>query len=523
VTEPTGEPTVERLLPVLHRCAGRAGHVWLDPRDAAKCCAGYARVVRNGRDGAGDAAPRYEWQPAASDRAPGDAAAIDAVLAEADAVARTSQTPDVDAAWFWAPADHAAFIEAMGAVEPRTLRWHELRAGWLGLRLVDEFGARHFTGRAPSFWTFRAVRDAATCMPCGPQQRMLVAIADAVREYAPDRGPSVQALLMHYGARHEADQEWRLALDVYGVVVRLARTRGQQDQLADCFLRIGDCWRRLGRRAAVAEARRVGMAAMRAVGSVEGVFRVRLAEARDAAHWGDVAGAVALLEALARDARAARVSAVRAAAVHELGNVLVGLGETERGARLLYEAFLSYEVSGRREAACTDLGSALLALGFREEGRAAYELMTSPTVELEQQVGAILHLARLAVVEGDRQAFRLHRAELRKRELSAAELADYYFVVGEGYRRFGRPEKARAAFMRARRAAYAAGLPRLAAASRAALVTETGTERPSLPTRPSVGVASDVRAIAAAIGNLAAAAPSWCRRALNPESLYGQQ
>ena len=153
---------------------------------------------------------------------------------------------------------HPAFLEAMTRVEPYTIRWYALRAGWLALRLVDEFGARHFTGRGPSFRASRAARDAAAMMACGPQQRVVTAIADAVREYAPDRGPSIQALLMHCGARHEADQEWRLALDVYGVVVRLARTQGQQDQLAECFVRIGDCWRRLGRRAAVSEARRSG-------------------------------------------------------------------------------------------------------------------------------------------------------------------------------------------------------------------------------------------------------------------------
>jgi hypothetical protein len=332
VTEPTGEQ--------LHRCAGRERHVWLDPRDAARCCAGYARVVRAARDATGNVVPRYEWQPiararvsserTATERAATDAAVIDAVLAEADTFARTSKTPGVDAARFWPACEHRAFFQALARLEPETPRWYAVRAGWLGLRLVDEFGARHFTGRTPSFASFKAARAAAEMMPGGSQQRMLLAIADAVREYSPERGPSVQALLLHYGARHEADREFRLALDVYGVVARLARTVGQQEQLGECLLRIGDCWRRLGRRAAAVEARRVGRAAMRAVGSVEGELRIRIGEARDAAHWGDVAGAVAQLETLGRDARALRAGEVRATVAHELGNLLARVGETER-------------------------------------------------------------------------------------------------------------------------------------------------------------------------------------------------
>jgi tetratricopeptide (TPR) repeat protein len=502
VTEPARGGAAEPL----HRCVGPERHVWLDPRDAAKCCAGYARVVRVGRDSAGNAVPRYEWQRATM----GDAAAIDAVLA-----ARMEKTPEVDAqAWFWTRSEHRAFLEALTEEEPGTPRWQALRAGWLGLRLVEEFGARHFTGRVPPFRAFKAVRQAAALMPVGSQQRMLSAIADAVREYAPDRGPSVQALLLHYGARHEADHEWQLALDVYGMVVRLARTQAQQDQLGECYLRIGDCWRRLGRSGAAAEARRLGRACMRAVGSVEGELRIRIGEARDAAHRGDIAGAIARYETVARDARGARAGEVRATAVHELGNLLVRSGAAERGVRLLYDAFVSYGTSARREAVCTDLGSALLALGFREEGRAAYELMVSPTVELEQQVITMLHLLRLAVAEGDRKAFRRHRSELSRRELGAGDLADYYFVVGEGCRRFGRPEKALVAFARARRAAHAAGLPRLAAASTAASLAPEAA-RAALPRRPSGDVAGDVKEIARAIRELAAAAPAWCRRPLN--------
>jgi tetratricopeptide (TPR) repeat protein len=508
----------------LHRCAGLARHVWLDPLDAAKCCAGYTRIVRLGRDVAGDATPRYEWQPVGRTRASGDAAAIEAVLAEADALARfTSLTPDSDwaatpdpAEWFWPRAEHRAFVDAMAESEPETPDWYGLRAALLGLRLVDEFAARHFTGRSPSFRAFQAARQAAELMPTGSQQRMLSAIADAVREYSPDRGPSMQALLLHYGARHETGHQWLLALDVYGTVIRLARTPGQQDQLGECFLRMGDCWRRLGRRAATTEARRLGRAAMRAVGSYDGELRIRVGEARDAAHWGDTVGAIAQLEALRRDARAARVGDVRATAGHELGNLLVHAGDPQRAVRLLYDAFTSYTTSARREVACTDLGSALLQAGFREEGRAAYELMISPTVELEQQVVTMLHLLRLAVAEGDRKAFRQHRMELGKRELGPGDLADYYFVVGEGCRRFGRPEKALVAFARARRAAYAAGLPRLAAESTAALATET--LRPPPPRRPSPTVAPDVRAIAGAIRQLAAAAPDWCRRPLTSGS-----
>ncbi|HWZ58953.1 MAG TPA: hypothetical protein VNW46_08275 [Gemmatimonadaceae bacterium] len=503
----------------LHRCAGPDRHVWLDPRDAVKCCAGYARVVRMGRDGAGDATPRYEWQPIARERAPGDAAAIEAVLAEANALVRMSKTPESDWAtgvvgaapeWFWPLAEHRAFVDAMAQVGADTARWHEVRAGLLGVRLVDEFGARHFAGRAPSFRAFQAVRQAAELMVVGSERRMIAAIADAVREHSPDRGPSIQALLLHYGARHEVRHQWRLALDVYGVVVRLARTQSQQDQLGECYLRIGDCWRRLGRRAATAEARRLGRAAMRAVGSYDGELRIRIGEARDAAQWGDVSGAIARLEMLRRDALAARAGEVRATAVHELGNLLVEAGDPERGVRLLYDAFMSYGTSARREMACTDLGSALLQVGFREEGRAAYELMISPTVELEQQLVAMLHLLRLAVVEGDRTAFRHYRLELSKRELGVGDMADYYFIVGEGCRRFGRPEKALVAFARARRAARAAGLPRLAAESTAALATET--LRPAPPRRPRGDVAEDVRFIAGAIRQLAAAAPDWCRR-----------
>jgi tetratricopeptide (TPR) repeat protein len=505
VNEPTGS-SVHRL----HRCAGPQRHVWLDAHDAAKCCTGFTRVVRMGRDRAGDATPRYEWQTIAGEHVPSDAAAIEAVLAEAMVVARTSKTPQVD--WFWPGTEHRAFVDAMAETEPESYRWHGLRAGMLVLRLVDAFGARHYTGRGPTFRAFKAVQDAAELMPAGSQRRMIAAVADAVREHSPDRGPSIQALLLHYGGRHEASHQWLLALDVYGTVLRLARTPAQQDQLGECYLRIGDCWRRLNRRAAAVEARRLGRAAMRAVGSYEGELRGRIAEARDAAHWGDIATAVAQLESVCRDAGATRLGEVRATAAHELGNLLLREGDPQRAVRLLYDAFTSYGTSARREVACTDLGTALLQVGFREEGRAAYELMISPTVELEQQVVALLHLLRLAVAEGDRTAFRQHRQELSRRELGAGELADFYFVVGEGCRRFGKPEKALVAFARARRAAYAAGLPRLAAESTAALATET--LRPSPPRRPGGDVAADVRSIAGAIRQLAAAAPEWCRRPL---------
>ena len=248
------------------------------------------------------------------------------------------------------------------------------------------------------------------------------------------------------------------------------------------------------------------------------MWRIRLAAARDAAHWGEVTDAVARLETLAREARAERVGEVRAAAAHELGNLLVRVGEPERAARLLYDALMSY---GPAAVASGVHRSWLGARGARVSGRGAGGLWDSELTDggVEQQVAATLELLRLSVVEGDRPLFRRHRAELRRRELSAGEWADYYYIVGEGCRRFGRPEKAVVAFTRARRAARAAGKPRLAAASTAALATETLCPPP--PRRPSAGVAADVRAIAAMVGELAAAAPAWCRGARVNDHMAG--
>jgi hypothetical protein len=96
--------------------------------------------------------------------------------------------------------------------------------------------------------------------------------------------------------------------------------------------------------------------------------------------------------------------------------------------------------------ALTDLASALSTLGARSGARDALHILYDMTEQPDIRLNAAIHLLRIAAEDGDTTTFEEWRHAIESGPLGTRHKAQFYYRLGEGYRRLGQPSTASLAY-----------------------------------------------------------------------------
>jgi tetratricopeptide (TPR) repeat protein len=462
----------------MHYCRGEHRHAWDDAADAAKCCNGYERAHRVSRRADGTVHLAYYWR-----RAPRTARTV--VEAPAS-VERLLGVP------------HDAFFKRLGESGPGTPQWQSVSAGLVTIRLVERCAAHNDPSvRTAGFRELLAVRRATRALQGGPIRVALNAVIDAVCADASGTTAELIGALSVYGHQLEADGEWRLAADVFGVAISCAVVRGDRAPLPASYFHIGLCRRKLGDVDGAQAAYQAGRVAAEGLGDTAGLLRLAVGEARIAIERGNYPEAEERLESIVAAARAADVPEVVARALHDRGLVAFKRDRIEAAVRYYFDALRLFQAAEDQQRALHDIALAMLEMGARTDARRAFEVLFETALLQETKWAAAINLLEVAARDSDWSRFESWRVRISAVALPPELAVQCAVVVGDGYRRFGRPGLAVDAYNAAATLAARAGLHEYvqrAEAGRAAV-----REVPARMTAPSTTLPATLSDVVAAV------------------------
>jgi tetratricopeptide (TPR) repeat protein len=462
----------------MYYCSGEQRHAWDEAADAAKCCNGYERAHRVTRRANGTLHLAYYWRRAARTRR--------TVVQAPGSVARPLDVP------------HDAFFKRLGETGPGSRQWQSVSAGLVAMRLVERCAARRDAStRSVAFRELLAVRRAIRALENGPIRRALSAVLDAVAADASGATSRVIGALSAYGHQLEADGEWRLAADVFGVAIACALARDDRTPLPASYFHIGLCRRKMGDVDGAHVAYESGRAVAAGIGDTAGLLRLDVGEARIAIERGNYPDAEARLESIIAAARAAGVQEVVARALHDRGLVAFKRDHTEAAVRYYFDALQLFQGADDQERALHDIALALLELGARVDARRAFEVLFETAASHETKWAAAINLMEVAARDSEWATFESWRVRTAAVALPPELAAQCLVVLGDGYRRFGRPALAIDAYQAAMKAAGAAGLHEYVAQAEAG--RQTVREVPARMTAPTTTLPSTLSDVMAAV------------------------
>ena len=402
-------------------CSGPERHTWVLADDAAKCCNGYRRAQRITRDARG-AKIEFYWQPI--DAPPDVPAAPEPVPARRDA----PRGPLAEGV------AHLSFFKRLGELEGDSPRERALKAGLLALRLVDRWLARSETRRRPSFREFVLVRRAIDLVVDERMHDVLYKLTEVLREFAGEESAPVPTLLFGYGLLLETLLEWSVAVDVYETAIRYVRSADDQRGLPLVYCRLAFCHRQLGNVDDAARAYEDGRALARAAGDTATELRIRTGEGAIALLRGNVPEAIAILDAVMREAREGGYRDAFARASHDRGHVALMQDADEQAASYFSTALEAYADPAQRERALEDLAWTLSRLGARDAARDAFFIAEATAVEQDTRAQAAINLLRFAAEDGDEIGFEHHRRAVGDpSQLPARLQAELHWRLADGY------------------------------------------------------------------------------------------
>jgi tetratricopeptide (TPR) repeat protein len=462
----------------MHYCRGEQRHAWDDAADAAKCCNGYERAHKVVRRPNGTVQLTYYWRKARAVR-----------RTVVDAPASAARPLDVP---------HDAFFKRLGEAGPGTRQWQAVSAGLVTMRLVERCAAQHDPDvRTAEFRELVAVRRAIRALEDGPIRVALNTVIETVTADASGTTRALIGALSAYGHQLEADGEWRLAADVFGVANACAVERQDRTSLPTSYFHIGLCRRKLGDIDGAHTAYQTGRTVAEALGDTAGTLRLQVGEARLAIERGNYPEAEARLESVIAAARAAEVNEIVARALHDRGLVAFKRAQTEAAVRFYFDALQVYQNSDDQERALHDVAAALLELGARTEARRAFEVLFTTALAQETKWAAAINLLEVAARESDWAMFESWRVRIGAVALPPELAAQCAVVVGDGYRRFGRPALALDAYLAAIKLAKPAGLNEHVSAAEAGRLAIR--EVPARMTAPATALPSSLAYVMAAL------------------------
>jgi tetratricopeptide (TPR) repeat protein len=406
----------------VYHCSGPERHTWVLADDAAKCCNGYRRAERIGRDAHG-ATLEFYWQP------------IDAYPPE-HPVAPEPAAPPRGVGLGPRPEGvaHLAFFERLGELRGDTPRQRAIKAGLLSLRLLDRWLTRVDRHRRPTFHEFVLVRRAIDAVSDERMHDVLYKLTDVLREFATGEGGSVPTLLFGYGLLLETMGEWAVAVDVYETACQYVTDESDRHGLPLVYCRLAFCHRQLGQVDKAAVALEHGLTFARAAGDMAAELRLRNGEGYLALHRGHRREASAIFDAVMRDARAGGYRDAFARASHDRGHVALMEDADEQAASYFSTALEAYAEPVQREQALEDLAYVLSRLGARDAARDALLIAEATAVEHDTRAKAAINLLRLAAEDGDEIGFEHHRRAVGDPARLPARLqAELHWRLADGY------------------------------------------------------------------------------------------
>ena len=345
---------------------------------------------------------------------------------------------------------HVPFFEALSRAKEGSPEWRLTSAGLVTLRLFDAWLVEGPSVVSTGSWGLRAVREAIDVMEAGSSSKaILISIVDAMEGAGMVRVPLVAPRLLAYARALQFDGRWELAADVHRTVIAHAHPVEEADIVIAANMQLGACLRTVAswEEAGTAYARAGCVAAMS--GDIVNVLRARIAEANLAIDRGNLPAAQSLLEDTIREASANRLSEVRAVALHDRAGVALRRGEYEMAITMAYEALEGMTAPAARDRVLSDIAVAFYELGMRAAARDAYLILAATATEQYSRWVATINLMECAAVDGREPMFEQYRRELADALLPVTLACQYHYLVGQGYRLFGRTNQARIALERA--------------------------------------------------------------------------
>jgi tetratricopeptide (TPR) repeat protein len=342
------------------------------------------------------------------------------------------------------------FFEQLARAEESSADWRETTAGLVTLRLFDAWLSEGSSVVAADAWGLRAVRQSIEAVDSGnPVKAILESLVDSMEQAPAVRVAMVAPRLLAYGKALHFNAKWELAADVYSTILGHSHPMDDADVVIAASMQLGYCRRMLAAwsDAAAAYTSAGQVAAM--TGDIINVLRSRIAEAKLATDRGNLPRADQLLDETIRRAGDARLTEVRAIALHDRSAVAFLRGNPELAIQLAYEAMGGLRDQAGRDRALGDIAAAFYELGLRGAARDAWLILAATAQEQYIRWAATTNLMECAAADGCELVFEQYRRELADAALPFTLESFYHFYVGEGYRTFGRNDQARAAFQRA--------------------------------------------------------------------------
>jgi len=367
---------------------------------------------------------------------------------------------------------HLPYFEALaGETDERSAAWREQAAGLLTLRMFDGWDrARRRLAPTPERLRSLAVRGEVEALEAGsPVRASLLALVDSMLA-VPSSPLRVRSALLAYASRLRMDGRWRLAADVFRTVVETREPSDVSPESYQAAMESGYCARQAGDIEEAAIAYDVGEAIAMASRDTFGMLRAQVGKAKLTIHRGNLPQADAELEAIAREAEAARCRPALSLALTDRMAVAGMRGQFEAAAVFGYRALECCEDDAAREMILADLATALGDAGERAAARDAHLVLSATSRDLRVRGLSTLNLLTLAAGDGARAAFEDYRRQLDETPLPAELGARYALALGESYEQFGEVAEARASYSRAVSMAEESGPADVLVRAEAALV-----------------------------------------------------
>jgi tetratricopeptide (TPR) repeat protein len=422
----------------MYFCSGEQRHAWDDAADAAKCCNGYERAHRVSRRPNGTLVLTYYWRKTAE--------------ARRTTIKRVEPKRPLDV-------PHDAFFKRLGESAPGTPHWRAVSAGLVTVRLVERCATRKDPlTRMPEFRELLAVRRAIHGLDEGDIQVALSDVIDAISADGSSTTEELVGALNVYGKQLEADGEWRLASDVFGLVVTCATARGEKSPIPDAYFHVGLCRRKLGDLEGAHISYQAGREVAEGIEDAAGMLKLDIGEARIAIERGNYPEAEERLDSIIDSARAAEIPEIEARALHDQGLVAFKRERTEAAVRYYFDALRVYQTAEDQQRALNDIAQVLLEMGARADAKRAFETLFKTAVLQETKWAAAINLLEVAAYQNDWAMFESWRAQTESVLLPPELRVQYKVVLGNSYRRFTKPLLAIDAYEEASLLAAKAGL-----------------------------------------------------------------
>ncbi len=374
---------------------------------------------------------------------------------------------------------HSAFFATAATTPDDSPEFELLTVGLLVLRLLDRWRARDTTDRDVKFSEFIAVKRRVEAMSEGPARRILAELVNTISAFAYGRSDSRMATLLAFAEILEHASQWEPAADTYRTAIDLAGDRiADRELLPRAYDRAAYCIRLVGRLDEALELVNEGSAIAAEIRDPYWALRLRINAALIEVRKGNLPEAEFQLDAIVEDAETTGQLEMVAWGKHERGHVAYERNENELAATLFHAASLGHTDPARVQRAVLDLALALADLGHIGHAQRAYQVVRNAREDHDGiRALAGINLMRLAHMTDDRAPFEQLRRELGSERMTGRLRAHYHLIAGQGLRRFGDPDGARAAFQRAIEVAEQFKVFKLVVEAEA-LLNATGDERP---------------------------------------------